>query len=102
MNIIWFLIAIILIIISNTSLKYYSQKKEKGFLFISTLLYIILVYCYSKIYEKENVSSGFIIVNVSALIGITILGFFLFNENMTNYKIAGIILSIVSIYLMRI
>ena len=67
MNIFWIIIAVILVIISNTSLKYYSINKDNRLYFLSTLLYIILVYCYAKVYEGEDVSTGFILINISIL-----------------------------------
>jgi len=101
MDIFWIIVAVILVIISNTSLKYYSVNKNKNFYFLSTLLYIILVYCYSKVYENEDVSTGFILINISALIGINIMGFVVLNEKISNYKLCGIILSLISIYLLK-
>lgn len=101
MKFFWLIMAIILIIISNTSLKYYSRNKDKKLYFLSTILYIILIYCYAKVYENEDISTGFMLISVSALIGITTIGICILNEKTNNYKLCGIISSIVSMYLMK-
>jgi multidrug transporter EmrE-like cation transporter len=63
-------------------------------------LYIILIKLYIDIFSQKEISSSYTILQITQILLIVIGGVILFNENITYKKTIGIILALMSVYLL--
>lgn len=94
----WIIIATIIALLPLFLIKQYIKSKNNTFLIFSLLSYIILMYCYIKIFSKNDISSAYTIIQVLQILLVIMFGIFAFKETVTYKKIIGIIAGIISIY----
>jgi drug/metabolite transporter (DMT)-like permease len=94
------LIATIIAILPLIFIKRYIINKKFYNLVIAFILYILLLLSYIKLFEKEELSSIYIILQILQIFLVLVVGVLMFNESINNNKIIGILLGSVSIYLL--
>ena len=83
-------------------IKKYIITNDKKYIMISLFLYILLLISYIKIFRIGEISSIYVILQISQIIVIVIGGLIFFNEKITKNKIIGVIFSVISInYLLK-
>jgi multidrug transporter EmrE-like cation transporter len=98
MNILyWTIIASIVAIIPLFLIKQYLVYKHVYYLYLSLLTYVILIYTYLKIFDKSELSSMYIILQITQILLVITGGILLFKESLTFNKVIGIIAGIISI-----
>ena len=83
-------------------IKKYIITNDKKYIMISLFLYILLLISYIKIFRIGEISSIYVILQISQIIVIVIGGLIFFNEKITKNKIIGVIFSVIAInYLLK-
>ena len=94
------LIATIIAILPLIFIKKYIMNKEFYNLVIALVLYILLLLSYIKLFEKGELSSLYIVLQILQIFLVLVVGILMFNESINMTKIIGILLGSVSIYLL--
>ncbi len=81
-------------------IKKYIQTKQLIYLFISMILYFFLMLSYVKLFEKNELSSNYTILQLLQILTVIIIGILIFGESITINKVTGILLALISIYLL--
>jgi multidrug transporter EmrE-like cation transporter len=96
----YYILATIIAILPVVFIKKYIQTREIYNLIIAFILYILLLLSYVKLFETEQVSSAYTILQILQILIMIVIGLIIFNESLTLNKILGIIFGILSIYLL--
>lgn len=67
---------------------------------IPSIIYAILPFIFLRTLQYESLTIMTLLFNISSLFFISIVGLFVFAEELSNYKILGIFTSIISVYLL--
>jgi multidrug transporter EmrE-like cation transporter len=94
------LCASIVAILPIVFIKQYIITKQIYNLILAFILYVFLLLSYVKLFETEQVSSTYTILQILQILIMIVVGLMIFNESLTINKILGIIFGIVSIYLL--
>ena len=97
-----YLLVSLLISLPLCLVKYYIHTNNFIIILFTMILYVLILYLYCKILLHDNLSTFGPIISILSLIFVVIVGIFFFNETICVYTISGIILSIVSIFLLSI
>ena len=100
MFLIWFLLACIVISLPITCLKKYIETSDHLYIVYAMILYGFLSFLYLKLLRHNDISFIYTILNIISILTISVIGFLYFDDKIDNYKITGIILSIISIFLL--
>ena len=95
----WIIIATIIALIPILLIKNYIITKNFNYLIFALIAYIILIICYINIFSN-NVISTYTILQILQILAMVIIGIILYKENINFTKIIGLILGIISIYLL--
>ena len=82
-------------------IKYYVKTSNYFLLLFVLLSEISLVCSYIKLLETGNVVIQFALVKIISIFFVLLPGIIFFDTKLTNYKILGLILGIISIYLLN-
>ncbi len=93
-------IATIIAILPLIFIKKYILNKEFYNLIIAFILYILLLLVYIKLFEKGELSSIYIVLQILQIFLVLFAGLLFFNESINMTKIIGILLGSLSIYLL--
>ena len=93
-------IATIIAIVPLIFIKKYIVNKEFYNLIIAFVLYILLLLAYIKLFEKGEMSSIYIVLQILQIFLVLFAGILFFNESINMTKIIGILLGSLSIYLL--
>jgi multidrug transporter EmrE-like cation transporter len=93
-------VSTIIAILPIIFIKKYIITKEIYNLILAFILYIFLLLSYIKLFETEQVSSSYTILQILQILIMIIVGIMIFNESLTINKILGIIFGLLSIYLL--
>ncbi len=93
-------IATIIAILPLIFIKKYIVNKEFYNLIIAFVLYILLLLSYIKLFEKGELSSIYIVLQILQIFLVLFAGILFFNESINMTKIIGILLGSLSIYLL--
>jgi drug/metabolite transporter (DMT)-like permease len=96
----YIILSTIIAILPLIFIKKYIMNKEFYNLIIAFVLYILLLLSYIKLFEKGEMSSIYIVLQILQIFLVLLVGVFMFNESINNNKIIGILLGSVSIYLL--
>ena len=99
---IWYLIAASAAAIPIPLIKKYTLTDEKIWLIFSAISYIILIYSYSIVLRDENISIIYPFLKVLSVLIVVSVGILAFNEKINLLNSIGIILGILSIYILSI
>jgi len=99
-NIIWIIIAAISAAAPVSFIKKYIENKNYLWIILSIISYIILILSYSIILIESNMIVVYSIVKILSLLIVGLLGIIFFNEKLNFKEGMGILLGIVSIYLL--
>ena len=100
MFLIWFLLACIVISLPITCLKKYIETSDPLYIVYAMILYGFLSFLYLKLLRHNDISFIYALLNTISILMVSLIGFLYFGNKIDNYKITGIILSIVSIFLL--
>lgn len=94
----------IITIISSASyvplIKKYNNTKSNIYLILALIIYILAFILYIKIFQKNNISVSYPFIRISAVILVILFGIYVFDEKISKKCIFGIILGLLSIYLL--
>ncbi len=96
----YLIIATIIALLPLIFIKKYIQNKKIIYLVIAMILYFLLMLSYIKLFENTELSSTYTILQILQILLVLLIGVFIFNESLTMNKIIGIILGILSVYLL--
>ena len=94
------LCASIIAILPLIFIKKYIINKAFYNLIIAFILYILLLLSYIKLFEKGDISSIYIVLQILQIFLLLFAGILFFNESINMTKIIGILLGLLSIYLL--
>jgi len=97
---IYLLLATIDAILGIAFIKQYIITKNKLYLLLTFILYTLLIYIYTKLFENTEVSSTYTILQILQILIILIIGIIFFKESLNITKLFGIILGSLSVYLL--
>ena len=98
-----YLLVSLLISLPLCLVKYYINTNNFIIILFTMILYSLTLYLYYKILlKKDNISKFGPIISILSVIFVVIFGIFFFNEKLRIYTVSGIILSLLSIYLLSI
>jgi multidrug transporter EmrE-like cation transporter len=97
---IYLLIASIIAILPIVFIKNYIYTKKIYYLIFALILYIFLLLSYVKLFETEQISSSYTILQILQILIILFVGILFFNESLTRNKILGLLFGLLSIYLL--
>ena len=97
----YLIIATIIAILPIILIKKYIMNKQIIYLILSLILYFLLLLSYIKLFETEDVSSTYTILQILQILIIISAGLLFFNEPITSNKILGIVFGLLSIYLLN-
>jgi len=102
MNIIyWLLFATIIAILPIYFIKQFLLTNEISNLFYALLLYIILIKSYIEIFKQKQISSSYTLLQITQILLVVIGSVIFFNEQLSYKKISGVLLGLLSVYLLN-
>jgi drug/metabolite transporter (DMT)-like permease len=81
-------------------IKRYINTNQIYNLFFALILYVLLLLSYIKLFENEEVSSTYTILQILQIFLVLFAGILFFKESITMNKIFGLLLGSLSIYLL--
>ena len=97
----WITIGAVISIIPAYFIKKYNITKKYIWLFLSMLCYLILMFAYSKLFvNNHNIVSIYQIIKILSMILSAFFGLMVLGNEINLKKTVGIMLSIISIYLL--
>ena len=96
----YLILSTIIAILPLIFIKRYIINKEFYNLIIAFILYILLLLSYIKLFEKGEISSIYIVLQILQIFLVLVVGVLMFNDSINNTKILGILLGSASIYLL--
>lgn len=94
------LIAILIAGIPALCAKHYTINNNFLFLILGVLTYILLMYCYVILFNKNNVSETFGLIKITEIVLVAVAAMLIYKEKLSIQKILGIILGGAGIYLL--
>ena len=98
----WYIIAIINSALAGILVKYYVSYSCSTYLYAAIFCNIFVIFAYVQIFKNLDISSSYPFIKILSIMIVAIIGFIFFNEKCNITKIVGIILGVVSIYLLSI
>ncbi len=96
----YLIIATIIALLPLYFIKKYIQSNQILYLVITMILYFLLMLIYIKLFEHGELSSLYTILQILQILLVLLIGVLIFNESLTLNKVIGIILGLVSVYLL--
>jgi len=97
---VWIIIATIVAVLPIFFIKKYINSNNLIYLFIASSCYYLLLYSYVNIFRKKEISSTYVLLQILQILIVIIPSMLFFNEVVTMYKMIGITLGIISIYIL--
>ena len=92
------LIAAIIATFPSIFVKKYIKTTENKFILFAITCYLFLIYMYTRIYKKEDLSRAYVSILTLQILIITFIATLYYKETLTKNKIIGILLAVTSIY----
>ena len=99
-NILLIILAAIVAAAPISFIKKYTQTKEFYWIILSIISFLILIYIYTIILYNKNIYIIYAIVKIISIIFVIICGLIIFNYKLNIKKIFGILLGLISIYIL--
>jgi multidrug transporter EmrE-like cation transporter len=96
----WFLVAAITAALPIPFIKTYTKTKNIGWIILSVISYLILIYAYSIVLTDRNISIVYPILKVLSIIIVVFTGLIFFYNKLDMKSWFGIFLGTLSIYLL--
>lgn len=97
---VWFFIAAAAAAVPIPLIKLWTKTHNIQWILLSTFSYAILIYAYSIILADKNITIVYPILKVLSVLLVIAAGVFLFRNELDTKSIIGILLGIISIYLL--
>lgn len=97
---IWFLLACVVICLPVACIKKYVKTSNSCYMIYAILLYALLAFLYMNLLENNDVTFVYALLNTVSILTVSLIGVLYFEEKIDKYKILGILLSIISIFLL--
>ena len=97
--ILWMLFGALTTAIPVTLIKIYTESKQIFLLFLSVLSYILAIISYINVFEKGDIITCYIIMKILSDILVISSGILFFSEKVSIKKGFGILLALLSVYL---
>jgi len=95
-------IAIVIDTMGDISSKFSAIKDKNIYLAIAIGLYIVSTFIWAVSLRYNDLSKATVIFNTLNVLAVVFAGVFIFKEHLTTFNIIGVILGIVSIFLLSI
>uniref|UniRef100_A0A6G6ACD3 Membrane protein n=1 Tax=Borely moumouvirus TaxID=2712067 RepID=A0A6G6ACD3_9VIRU len=99
-KIFWYLIAAIISAIPIPIIQKYVDTKNKFYLFLAMLFYLILVLIYAQVLQSTQMSIAYPLIKFLSIILVVVFGVLFFNNKLSTKQIIGILIGGVSLYLL--
>lgn len=99
-EIIWILIASITATIPIFCIKKYNKTRHYIWIILTMFLFFFLTIAYSKLFFNKNIIIIYTIIKVVSILIVTIIGYLLFDYELNMKSYIGILLAILSIFLL--
>ena len=99
-NYMWLGLGALLSALPVVCVKKYIDCHNINWVILAILLNSILIYVYYNVFLNNTCGTMYTIIKICAILLVILFGFFIYNEKLNNYNILGIILSIITIYLL--
>lgn len=96
----WFISALVASVLPLILIKKYIEKNNILYMAAAIIIYVLLIFIYYKLFINNNMSTIYPLIKIISIILVVILGIFLFGENINLIKLIGILLGIISVYLL--
>ena len=96
----WIILASLIALLPVFLIKKYTKTDNMMYIIFALCSYILLTYFYIKIFRVGELSTYYIILQILQIVLVIIGSMILFNEEINKRKIIGIILGIISIYIL--
>ena len=96
----WYIIAIINSALAGILVKYCVSNSCSSYLYAAIFCNIFVIFAYVQIFKDNSISTSYSCIKIISIILVAIIGFTFFNEKCDINKIVGLILGIISIYLL--
>ena len=97
----WLIITALFSAITVFAVKHYILKANYFYLLVAILSETGLLYSYTHLLQGDDIFATFSVVKILGIILVFIPSVVLFDNKLTNRKIIGLILAVVSIYLLQ-
>ena len=97
--ILWVLFGALAGAIPVTLIKLYTETKQNFLLFLSVICYLLAIISYVHVFEKGDIITFYIIMNILSDMFVISSGILFFSEKLTIKKSFGILLALLSVYL---
>jgi multidrug transporter EmrE-like cation transporter len=94
----WVLFGALAGAIPVTLIKMYTESKQKFLLFLSILSYILAIISYVNVFEKGDIITFYIIMKILSDLLVIASGILFFSEKLTIKKGFGVLLALLSVY----
>ena len=81
-------------------IKKYMNCREIIWIILAILMNSILIYVYYIVFSNNTSGPIYTIIKILSILMVILFGFFIYNEKLNQYNILGLILSIITIYLL--
>jgi multidrug transporter EmrE-like cation transporter len=99
-SIFWILFGALVSAIPVTLIKLYTETKQIFLLFLSVICYLLVLVSYVHVFEKGDIITFYIIMKILSDILVILSGILFFSEKLSIKKSFGILLAILSVYLL--
>jgi multidrug transporter EmrE-like cation transporter len=96
--ILWVLVGALAAAIPVTLIKMYTESKQKFLLFLSLISYILAIISFVKVFEKGDIITFYIIMKILSDLLVIASGILFFSEKITIKKGFGVLLALLSVY----
>ena len=97
--ILWILLGALASAIPVTLIKIYTETKQNFLLFLSVICYLLAIISYVNVFEKGDIITCYIVMKILSDMLVISSGILFFSEKLTIKKSFGILLALLSVYL---
>lgn len=94
------ILSVIVSVLPLFMVKKYIETQNVLYILTAILMYIFLIYLYYRLFCENDMCYIYPLIKISSVVLIVLLGVIYFGEGFNYYKLAGIIMGIISIILL--
>ncbi len=97
----WLFIASISAVSTSILIKEYTVTNDNTYIYLTILAYLILMISYINIFQNNELSSTYTVLQIIQILLIIMFGYVFLNEKLNSKKIIGYISGLICIYLLN-
>ena len=99
-NYMWLGLGALLSALPVVCIKKYMNCNNINWIILAVLMNSILIYVYYNVFLNHTCGTMYTIIKILSILMVISVGYIIYNEKLNNYNILGIVLSIITIYLL--